>query len=103
NPDQLGAPFFVMERIDGEVPPDIMPYTFGDNWLYDAAPEDQRRMQDASVDVLAQLHAIDDAQSKFAFLASKYVGATPLERHLAEQQAYYEWVVQDGVRSPLVE
>src|SRR5262249_37325759 len=32
----MGAPFFVMERMQGLVPPDVMPYTFGDNWLYDA-------------------------------------------------------------------
>ena len=43
DPQYLGAPFFVMRRVDGLVPPDIMPYTFGDNWLFDAA----RRISDA--------------------------------------------------------
>ena len=32
----LGAPFFVMDRVEGLVPPDVMPYTFGDNWFHDA-------------------------------------------------------------------
>src|SRR3712207_3035676 len=32
----LGTPFFLMDRIEGVVPPDVMPYPFGDNWLYDA-------------------------------------------------------------------
>jgi aminoglycoside phosphotransferase (APT) family kinase protein len=32
DPTAIGAPFFVMERIEGIVPPDVMPYTFGDNW-----------------------------------------------------------------------
>ena len=49
-------PFFVMERVEGEVPPDVMPYNFGDSWLYDATPDDQRRLQDASVRVLAEIH-----------------------------------------------
>ena len=34
----LGTPFFLMERIDGIVPPDVLPYTFGDNWFFDADP-----------------------------------------------------------------
>src|SRR5438309_7107047 len=33
DPAVVGAPFFVMERLEGEVPPDIMPYNFGDSWL----------------------------------------------------------------------
>ena len=44
--DVLGTPFFLMDRIDGLVPPDVLPYNFGDNWLFDATPEDQRRLQD---------------------------------------------------------
>lgn len=32
DPDALGAPFFVMERISGDVPPDVMPYNFGSIW-----------------------------------------------------------------------
>ena len=32
----LGAPFFVMEKRYGIVPPDLMPYPFGGNWLFDA-------------------------------------------------------------------
>ena len=36
-----------------------MPYNFGDSWLYDADPADQRHLQDATVDVLARLHAVD--------------------------------------------
>ncbi|MBV8235263.1 MAG: phosphotransferase family protein, partial [Acidimicrobiia bacterium] len=50
-----GVPLFVMERVDGTVPPDVMPYTFGDNWLFDATPEQQRSLQDSTVEVLANL------------------------------------------------
>ena len=50
DPAHIGSPFFVMERIDGEVPPDVMPYSFGDNWLYDASRDDQRTLQNSSVD-----------------------------------------------------
>jgi aminoglycoside phosphotransferase (APT) family kinase protein len=32
----LGMPFLVMEHVDGVVPPDLMPDTFGNNWFADA-------------------------------------------------------------------
>ncbi len=101
----LGAPFFVMERVDGRVPPDVMPYNFGDSWLYDASPEEQRRLQDASVEVLTRLHAIDDAERRFGFLAFDEPGATAVERHLAHTESWYRFAAEgpDGMRSPLTE
>jgi aminoglycoside phosphotransferase (APT) family kinase protein len=41
----IGAPFFLMRRVDGAVPPDVLPYTFGDNWTFDATDEQRARMQ----------------------------------------------------------
>jgi aminoglycoside phosphotransferase (APT) family kinase protein len=102
DPDAIGTPFFVMERVDGQVPPDIMPYPFG-SWLSEAAPNDQRRLQDASVRVLANLHGADLNADELAFLELSRPGSTALRRHVAEQVAFYEWVVSDGVRSPLIE
>ena len=97
----LGTPFFVMERVDGQVPPDIMPYTFG-SWLADASVDDQRRLQDATVDVLARLHAIERAEERFGFLEVGTQGSA-LRRHVDDQWSYYEWVTADGLRSPLIE
>lgn len=39
--DVLGTPFFLMDYVEGVVPPDVMPYTFGDNWFADAPAERQ--------------------------------------------------------------
>jgi aminoglycoside phosphotransferase (APT) family kinase protein len=99
----LGTPFFLMERIAGVVPQDVLPYNFGDNWLYDATPEQQRRLQDRTVEVLATLHAISDATTTFGFLDPRHDGATPLARNLARTRAWYEFAVPDIGRSPLVE
>jgi aminoglycoside phosphotransferase (APT) family kinase protein len=103
DPAVIGTPFFIMERVDGEVPPDVMPYAFGGNWLYDAAAADQRRLQDATVDVLAQLHAIDRATETFKFLLFDEPGATPLRRHVAHAWSWYEYAKAGGERSPIVE
>jgi aminoglycoside phosphotransferase (APT) family kinase protein len=104
--DVLGAPFFFMERVEGVVPPDVMPYTFGDNWLYDASPEQRRRLQDSTVAAIAGLHQIPDAQQVFAFLdPDDASGGSPLRRHYASNRAWYEWAVAagGGARSSLVD
>jgi aminoglycoside phosphotransferase (APT) family kinase protein len=100
----LGTPFFLMDRIDGLVPPDVPPYNWGDNWLADASPEDQRRLQDNTVKAIAALHAIPEAAEVFGFLdRSDHAGETPLQRNLAWARAWYEWAVDDIGRSPMVE
>jgi len=97
-----GVPLFVMERVDGLVPPDVMPYTFGDNWLFDGTRQQQRTLQDSSVDVLAQLHNIDGAEERFSFLAHADTGDTPLRRRVNHTKAWYEYA-RGSHRSPLIE
>jgi aminoglycoside phosphotransferase (APT) family kinase protein len=102
----LGTPFFLMDRIDGVAPPDNPPYTFGSNWLSDATDQQRQALQQATVDVLAQLHAIDRAEERFGFLftpAEQAAGPTPLHRKVARTRSWYDWTVAAGARSPLVE
>ena len=100
----LGTPFFLMDRVDGQVPPDVMPYTFGGNWFADAPIERQRELQDSTVAVLAKLHAIPDAAERFGFLSEiDPPGDTPLRRHFGWLKDWYEFSVPDIGRSPLVE
>jgi aminoglycoside phosphotransferase (APT) family kinase protein len=94
DPAHLGAPFFVMERVEGRVPPDVMPYTFG-SWVSEAAEAERRHMQDACVGVLAGLHGIDVRTVDVSFLELDVPGATPLRRHVEHQRRYYEWVRGD--------
>ncbi|WP_327357561.1 phosphotransferase family protein [Streptomyces sp. NBC_01304] len=101
DPGPLGAPFFVMERVDGRVPPDVMPYTYEGNWLHSASDEERAGLQEASIRVLAALHdqfPVTEAD----FLALPGEGST-LRRHVAAQRAYYAWVVKDLPASPLIE
>ena len=100
----LGTPFFLMDRIEGVVPPDVPPYNWGDNWLADASVEDQRRLQDSTVAAIAGLHAIQDASDAFDFLErSAHQGETPLARNLAWVRAWYEWAIPDLGPSPIAE
>ena len=97
DPAPMGAPFFVMTRIDGDIPPDVMPYTFG-SWLSDASAADRRRLQHATVEQLARVHAA--AAADFGFLDRRRPGETALHAHVRHTEEYYEWI---GADVPLIE
>jgi aminoglycoside phosphotransferase (APT) family kinase protein len=102
SPEAIGSPFIVMDRVAGQVPVDNPPYVFG-GWYYDAAPAEQRAVQDATVDVLARLHAITDVPERFPSLAAE-AGPDALRSHVDGQRAYYEWSRRDdGLRIPVIE
>lgn len=101
--DVLGKPFFVMEHVGGAVPPDLMPYTFGDNWFADAPASRQHQLQDATIAVLAQLHSVPDVEATFDFLARDDTGETALRRHFNWVRSWYEFGSSDTGRSPLLE
>ncbi len=100
--DAIGVPFFVMERVTGIVPPDVLPYTFGDNWFFDAPLAEQQRLERQAVEVVAALHELT-AEGPARFLAGPDDGESALCHHVRAQRAYYDWVAEDGVRSPLIE
>ena len=103
DPAILGTPFFVMERVDGLVPPDIMPYTFGDNWLAHATEADRRRLQRSSVEVLAGIHDIEATAEELAFLGDLTAdGQTALRAHVDAWREYYEWA-HGAHRIPILE
>ncbi len=99
--EPLGSPFFVMDRVDGVVPPDMMPYTF-EGWLYDADPADRARLQDRTMAVLVELHAIDATAVDLAFLDRPEHGSSALDQHLGYQRWYYDWA-RDGEIYPVLE
>ena len=58
DPSVLGAPFFVMEFVDGLIPPDNPPYTM-DGWLKEASPELQEKVFWGTIDSIAEVAALD--------------------------------------------
>ncbi|HET7689183.1 MAG TPA: phosphotransferase family protein [Nocardioidaceae bacterium] len=98
--DLLGAPFLVMHAVDGRAPTDNPPYVFG-GWLYDATPEERRRLQDATVDVIAGIHAVPLEQ--FPSLRAE-AGDDALRAHVQGQRDHYAWThATDGIRVPILE
>ncbi|MFD9549753.1 phosphotransferase family protein [Nocardia salmonicida] len=96
----FGSPFIVMERVEGRAPSDNPPYVFF-GWLFDATAAERELVADATVEVIAQVHAIDDVARRFPLLDGE---GTALRRHFEAQRAWYKWALTDhDVEVPLIE
>lgn len=103
-PDErvLGTPFFVMDQVEGRIPLDNPPYVFT-GWLLDATAGELGRLQQASIRVLAGLHAIAEPAAVFPALCPPGQADT-LRWHVDQQRAYYRWALSgDGIRVPIIE
>ena len=90
DPNVLGTGFFVMDRVEGRVPPDVMPYNM-DSWLLQATPDQQRELERSTVETLVELHSMDLASADVSFLELDVPGDTPLRRHVEHWRRYYDW------------
>jgi aminoglycoside phosphotransferase (APT) family kinase protein len=97
----LGTSFYVMDRVDGDVPTDQPPYVVG-GWLYEASPEQQAQVSRHAIATLAAIHTLDPAVHPMGFLDRPQYGATPLEQHLNYQRWYYDWA-RDGESYELID
>ncbi len=107
DPTVVGAPFLVMGRVDGRVPPDVMPYTFGDCWVTDASPHDRAVMQRSALTAIAEIHSIAPEAHDLSFLdptppLRPLRGGTALARNLDWWDQYREWTTADAP-SPLLD
>jgi len=104
--DLLGAPFFVMERIDGLVPSDS-PHWSTAGFVLDASPERRRAMWEDAVRTLAALHQAPP--SLFDFMAAsagadgapgagreRSTGASHCASGLADHLAYWRRYLDHG-------
>lgn len=90
DPGVLGAPFYVMSRIDGNVPSDMPPY-HQDGWLTQATPAERERIWWSGLDVLTKLHALDVDGLDLHFVDQTHYGQTGLEQRLNYYEHYLRW------------
>ncbi|MFC6931592.1 phosphotransferase family protein [Actinomadura yumaensis] len=90
SPDVLGAPFFVMGRIEGRVPTDMPPYHM-DGWVTEVPPEERAAMWWSTLEIVARLHRLDADALGLGFLDQPEWGATGLEQRLAYYEHYLHW------------
>ena len=73
DPGLLGSPFFVAERVEGNVPGD-RPHFAEAGFLLTASPQQRRRLWESAVDALARLHAVPEEHVPFLASRSAHSG-----------------------------
>ncbi len=100
DPSVFGAPFLVMQRIDGRIPADDPPFTAA-GWVLDLTPEQRRQMWHNSIDVLAQIHSVDWRALGLEFLDTRE-NHSGLDAGLAQWRGIFEWAAE-GEPNPTIE
>jgi aminoglycoside phosphotransferase (APT) family kinase protein len=101
DPEVLGAPFYVMERVEGRVPEDSPTYHM-QGWLTETAPEERCAIWWSGVETLAEIHRLDPLD--LALLPAPEAPQSPLDAQLAAWRQYLTWVSGgDAGRYPLSE
>ena len=97
----LGAPFYVMERIEGRIPTDNPPYHVG-GWMTEIEPAQRGAIWWSGLDVLARIHRLDWKALGYDFLDTPERGATPLDQQIDAYKDYLVWAAR-GKPQPTVE
>jgi aminoglycoside phosphotransferase (APT) family kinase protein len=88
--DDLGAPFFVMGRIEGQVPSDMPPY-HQSGWVAEISQDERAAMWWSTLEIMAELHRLDVGEYDLGFLDQPSWGATGIEQRLGYYESYLHW------------
>ena len=97
----LGRPFFIMEKVKGQVPVSVPPYA-ASGWVADATPAQRRRMWENGVRQLAAVQSIPLDQVQF--LAGPEHARDGLAQELDKYTRFAAWVHDDAAAAaPVLE
>jgi aminoglycoside phosphotransferase (APT) family kinase protein len=95
DPSWFGSPFWIMERVDGQVPSDSPPYATA-GWLHDSSPAQQAQAWWSGIEAMAAVHRVDWRAAGLEFLGDPARGATGLEQQLQYYAEYLDWAEDEG-------
>lgn len=98
--DLLGAPFWIMEHIDGQVPLDEPPYN-REGWLADMSPDARHQVWRAAIQAMASVPCSVPVED-LPFLDKPHRGATGLEQQLQFWRESLDWTAE-GTDQPVLE
>lgn len=90
DPAILGAPFFVMGKIDGQVPPDSPAYHVS-GWVTEIEPEQRAQMWWSGLEAMVKIHQVDWRGLGLDFLDKAARGPAGLDQQLAYYEEYFDW------------
>lgn len=96
----FGAPFMVMQHIDGRIPSDDPPFTAG-GWVLDLTAAERQRMWEKTIEALAGIHSADWKQLGLDFLDTSANGSV-LDAQLDYWRKFFDWAAE-GEPNPTIE
>jgi aminoglycoside phosphotransferase (APT) family kinase protein len=99
DPAVLGAPFFVMDRLDGRVPGDSPPYT-QQGFVMDMTPAERREWHRNGVAALVSVGQVDWRAAGLEFLDQPHHGRLGPEQRRGYFASFLEWATK-GERHPV--
>jgi aminoglycoside phosphotransferase (APT) family kinase protein len=97
----FGSPFYIMDRVAGDIPTDRPPYHI-DGWLKQQPPEERRAIWLNGAAAMAKINRLDYREFDLAFLDEPELGATPIEQHINLYERHIDWGL-DRERFPLLD
>ena len=104
DPAWFGRPFWIMDRVDGDIPADI-PHYAGRGWLHDATPDQQAQAWNGGIDAMAGIHRVDLADldlpaGTFPDAPTGAAGGDTPAAQLDHVERFLVWA-EDGTPFPL--
>jgi aminoglycoside phosphotransferase (APT) family kinase protein len=97
----FGAPFYVMRRVNGRVPPDNPPY-HQSGWVTEISPDERRSLWLNGFEAMAKIHRLDHRAAGFGFLEAPQLGASGTDEQIVHYEKYLEWAAR-GRTQPTAE
>ena len=94
DPAVLGGPFFVMDRLDGEVPGDSPPYT-QEGFVMDMDPDTRRRWHTNAVEALTKVGRVDWRAAGLEHLDKPHHGPLGPEQRKGYMELYKRFATKD--------
>jgi aminoglycoside phosphotransferase (APT) family kinase protein len=89
----LGAPFFVMDHVNGRAPSDSPPYTHEGWLLSESTPEQRATLVHSGLESMAKVHAVDWRGLGLDFLDKPQYGRLGFEQQLRYYEASFDWAI----------
>jgi aminoglycoside phosphotransferase (APT) family kinase protein len=100
DPDYVGTPFLVMQRVPGNVPVDQPPF-FAEGWLHDASAAEQRAVFDSAMETMVKIHTVDVDAVGLRFLERPQ--GPGLSGEMAWWRDYLNWASDGSPPSAMVD
>src|SRR5437763_9318061 len=95
----LGAPFYVLGKVEGQVPQDNPNYS-SEGWLKELPPAEQEQVWWSGLEAMARVHATDWKAAGLSFLDNPHRGQPGLDQQLHYYGEFLTWA-SGGDASPL--